>query len=118
MKVLRLRKLRGMSQGRLADLCGTTQQQIAKIERDLVDPKLSTLRRLAEALECELADLFYSKKEFLSELNRIVKSEKLNLKKTTLLALNEKARRNGISSFHPYWELVEIKNNQLRMRGV
>lgn len=52
-----LRALRGrlcMSQAQLSRRCGVGQSQIAKIERGLVVPELVTLRRLYDALFCDL----------------------------------------------------------------
>jgi predicted transcriptional regulator len=43
-----------MSQRELAELCGTTQSAIARLERGGRPPRIDTLLRIAEALECEL----------------------------------------------------------------
>jgi transcriptional regulator with XRE-family HTH domain len=43
-----------LSQRQLADLCGTTQSAIARIERGLRPPRIDTLQRIARALDCEL----------------------------------------------------------------
>ena len=57
----RLRRLRaraGMSQQALANVCGLSWSIIACIEQGKsADPKLSTLRKLAEALEVSLDEL-------------------------------------------------------------
>jgi transcriptional regulator with XRE-family HTH domain len=44
----------GLSQRQLADLCGTTQSAIARLERGRRPPRIDTLLRLARALDCEL----------------------------------------------------------------
>ena len=44
----------GMSQRELAVLCGTTQSAIARLERGGRPPRIDTLLRIAEALDCEL----------------------------------------------------------------
>jgi transcriptional regulator with XRE-family HTH domain len=44
-----------LSQQELADLCGTTQSAIARIERGARPPRIDTLLRIARALDCELA---------------------------------------------------------------
>jgi transcriptional regulator with XRE-family HTH domain len=44
----------GLSQRELAELCGTTQSAIARLERGGRPPRIDTLLRIAEALECEL----------------------------------------------------------------
>jgi transcriptional regulator with XRE-family HTH domain len=43
-----------MSQRRLAELCGTTQSAIARLERGGRPPRIDTLLRIAEALDCDL----------------------------------------------------------------
>ena len=48
------RRERALSQAELADLCGTTQSAIARLERGARPPRLDTLRRIAAALDCEL----------------------------------------------------------------
>jgi len=44
----------GLSQRELAELCGTTQSAIARLERGGRPPRIDTLRRIAEALQCDL----------------------------------------------------------------
>ena len=44
----------GMSQRELAVLVGTTQSAIARLERGGRPPRIDTLLKIAEALECEL----------------------------------------------------------------
>jgi predicted transcriptional regulator len=43
-----------MSQRELAGLCGTTQSAIARLERGGRPPRIDTLLRIAEALDCDL----------------------------------------------------------------
>jgi predicted transcriptional regulator len=43
-----------LSQRELAELCGTTQSAIARLERGGRPPRIDTLLRIAEALDCEL----------------------------------------------------------------
>ena len=54
-RVAEQRRDRGLSQRELADLCGTTQSAIARVERGVRPPRLDTLLRIAGALDCELA---------------------------------------------------------------
>ncbi len=52
----RLRKQRTrrlMSQTELAKAAGMTRNQIGRIERDEVEPRLSSIRKLAKALQVE-----------------------------------------------------------------
>lgn len=48
------RAARGLSQQELAELCGTTQSAIARLESGRRAPRLDTLLRIANALDCEL----------------------------------------------------------------
>ena len=53
-KVATRRTERGLSQRELAELTGTTQSAIARLERGGRPPRIDTLLRIAEALDCEL----------------------------------------------------------------
>ena len=44
----------GLSQRELAELCGTTQSAIARLERGGRPPRIDTLLRIADALQCDL----------------------------------------------------------------
>jgi ribosome-binding protein aMBF1 (putative translation factor) len=46
---------RGLSQRELAELTGTTQSAIARLERGGRPPRIDTLLRIADALDCDLA---------------------------------------------------------------
>jgi transcriptional regulator with XRE-family HTH domain len=48
------RRARGLSQAELAELTGTTQSAIARLESGGRPPRIDTLLRIAEALDCEL----------------------------------------------------------------
>ena len=45
----------GLSQHDLAGLCGTTQSAIARLESGGRPPRIDTLLKIADALDCELA---------------------------------------------------------------
>jgi len=49
-QVARLRILRGLTQEQLAELVGTKQPSIARLESGRTEPKISFLRRVVEAL--------------------------------------------------------------------
>ena len=53
-KVAERRLEMNLSQRELAERCGTTQSAIARLERGGRPPRIDTLLRIAEALECEL----------------------------------------------------------------
>jgi transcriptional regulator with XRE-family HTH domain len=48
------RQQRGLSQRELAELVGTTQSAVARLERGGRPPRIDTLLRIADALECDL----------------------------------------------------------------
>jgi ribosome-binding protein aMBF1 (putative translation factor) len=48
------RRALGLSQAELAELTGTTQSAIARLEGGGRPPRIDTLLRIAEALDCEL----------------------------------------------------------------
>jgi predicted transcriptional regulator len=53
-KVADRRVAKGLSQRELAELVGTTQSAIARLERGGRPPRIDTLLKIAEALDCEL----------------------------------------------------------------
>ena len=53
-KVSERRVAMRLSQRELAELVGTTQSAIARLERGGRPPRIDTLLRIAEALDCEL----------------------------------------------------------------
>ena len=53
-RVSERRGVMGLSQRELAELCGTTQSAIARLERGSRPPKLDTLLRIADALDADL----------------------------------------------------------------
>lgn len=53
-QVAEQRAARGLTQRELAELCGTTQSAVARIERGLRPPRIDTLLTIASALDCEL----------------------------------------------------------------
>ena len=53
-KVAERRQGQGLSQRELAELVGTTQSAIARLERGGRPPRIDTLLRIADALECDL----------------------------------------------------------------
>lgn len=55
--IARARKAAGLTQQELADRLGVIQQQVAKWESGKVDIKLQTLKRIANALGCDIDDL-------------------------------------------------------------
>ncbi len=117
MKIAQIRKTKHITQAELAQKCQTTQQTIAKIETGVVDPRLSTLSKLADALGYELKDLFYTKTEFVNEVNHVIRKHKLNPKKMGLLTLNGIcAKEAHIPASHPYWEKILPDHQSVQLK--
>lgn len=55
--IRKIRKLRRLSQERLAKLCNTSKQQIYKLEKEVVRFDTTWMFRLAQALKCHWAEL-------------------------------------------------------------
>jgi transcriptional regulator with XRE-family HTH domain len=53
-QVVEQRRAHGLSQKDLAELTGTTQSAIARLESGGRPPRIDTLLRIAEALDCDL----------------------------------------------------------------
>jgi transcriptional regulator with XRE-family HTH domain len=53
-RVAERRQEKGLSQRELAELVGTTQSAIARLERGGRPPRIDTLLRIADALDCDL----------------------------------------------------------------
>lgn len=56
-KLKELREARGLSMQQLADRAGVNKSTIYEAENHRHNPRIQTLRKLARALEVELADL-------------------------------------------------------------
>jgi len=56
-KLKRQRTRRALTQAALADRAGVTTATVARIERDEIEPRMTTLRKLAQALEVDPAEL-------------------------------------------------------------
>ena len=68
-KIIHFRKLKGITQETLADVSGLNIRTIQRIESGEVDPRLFTLKSIAEALEVPLEDLLPEPTQ--RELNQI-----------------------------------------------
>ena len=56
-RLKRQRTRRALTQAELADRAGVTTATVARIERDEIEPRMTTLRKLARALEVDPAEL-------------------------------------------------------------
>jgi transcriptional regulator with XRE-family HTH domain len=56
-KLKRYRTRRALTQAQLAERAGVTTATVARVERDEIEPRMTTLGKLARALEVDPADL-------------------------------------------------------------
>ncbi len=77
-----MRVRRNLTQGELAAKAGVSQSTIAHIENGKKDPSLSTLKKIATALDVHMAVLFSSDQVHVFDMERLKKKydnvEKLN----------------------------------------
>jgi transcriptional regulator with XRE-family HTH domain len=56
-RLKRQRTLKALTQAELAGRAGVAVATVARIERDEIEPRMTTLRKLAQALEVDPAEL-------------------------------------------------------------
>lgn len=57
-RIAAVRRSKGLTQIDLADRLGINQGSVSRLERSSGGVRLDTLKRVADALECEVADLY------------------------------------------------------------
>ena len=57
MRIKQQRERRGLTQKQLAEKAGLSHGYLARLEIGMHDPPLSTVAKLARALQCKIADL-------------------------------------------------------------
>lgn len=60
-KITEIRKLKGVSQYKLAKQVMMEQSNLARIEKGLTNPTIKTLLKISDALEVQLIELFSNK---------------------------------------------------------
>jgi len=83
--IKRIRKEKGISQEKLAEACDTATSYIGLMEIYKNIPKLSTIERIAKALDIDPLELFKDKNKVPLELE-----DKIQKKKSAILSLLEK----------------------------
>lgn len=81
-KIRQLRQNKGLTLKQLASLTQTTAGYISQLERDLVDPSLSTLRRIAAVLQTPLFSLLDNNESFLVQSH---KRQKMTFPDSTII---------------------------------
>ena len=89
-----LRNGRKLSQKQLAEQSDVSQSTIAQIETGKKDPSITTLRKLADALNIEIAIFFVSEDVHVFDMNRLTKKYKSceDLHPTIYVALDKVIR--------------------------
>lgn len=75
------RQKAGLTQGQLAKLASVSQNDISKLERGMVDVRLSKLERIAEALNL---DLFVSPTNFRTQVLNLIQIDEDETEQTLL----------------------------------
>src|SRR4030095_3449188 len=87
-QIYMVRNALGMSQEQLARKIKSGQRVIVKLEKEEGDPQLSTLRRVAESLNCELLVRFVPKIDLEKFLREKAKNKAENLVKMSVASSN------------------------------
>ncbi len=66
------RKRMGLSQEGLAERVGISQESLSRMEKGSIAPKFERLQAFADALECQVADLFLAVEGDESEHARVI----------------------------------------------
>lgn len=56
-KIKKIRENKGLTQSELANKCGILYQTIGKYERDVLNPKIETIKKIAKALGVDYIEL-------------------------------------------------------------
>ena len=92
-RIREVRKLRGLSQEKLAEKVGVDPKQISRIEGGKSAPSLDTLEAIAKHLQVEMKDLF--------DFRRLVTEEKVEDQVLRLLGMmDDKTKQVAIRVLH------------------
>ena len=78
-KIKKIRKSKGLSQQNIADIISMNRVQYTRIETSKSDPTITTLNKIAKALEVELIDLLSEQDSFDIDSKNKTLVEKLRL---------------------------------------
>lgn len=102
-----IREALGMTQKQLAKRANTTQQNIARLEKNEVSPSIDTLSKVAKALECELIIGLIPR----DNLSKIVEERAKQIAKS----INEQSVANAAMELQkPNVNLVKISINEFK----
>ena len=109
----------GLTQVQLAEKIGTTAQNISQYERNIRNPKIETVFRIAKALGCNIADLdpelaIMSPELLMFHDNIANYDEEKNEILTSFFMLNAEGRAKAVERMQ---ELTEIPKYQIYKRN-
>lgn len=100
-KIRKYRKIKKLTQSQLAELTGLSDNFIGVIERGEGGPTIKTLKKIADALQIKIEELFHfeeetkSSKQLLKELTQILKHRPIQDIKLLLKIYQEVLERFG-----------------------
>ncbi len=102
-KIKELREAKGISQRALAALISMNQSQYSKIERGIVDPRISTIEKICSGLKISVSDFFLtykaSKNHNSTLLEKVMLIEKLSPKdQSTIFSLVDSLLDKNVKS--------------------
>ena len=86
--IKRVREEKGMTQKELADKCNIIYQTIGKYERNLLNPKLETIRKIAKALGVDCSVLIGNYYDSTLDVDKL--DESIMLKHTFIRSIEER----------------------------
>ncbi|MDX1385942.1 MAG: helix-turn-helix domain-containing protein [bacterium] len=105
-QLIMLRNALGFTQSQVGRRIRTNQRNVLRLEKEGVDPRLSTLKKLAEALECELLIRLVPKKD----IEKLLR-EKAQEKAKKLVEMS--ASSAGLELQKPSQETIQFEIDRL-----
>jgi len=105
-KLRELRKDKGLTLEQLAQACGCSASFVSQIERNKVSPSLSTLKRMANTLEVQMADFFAAPHDNSHVVTRVDERIALTLPRWKA-KMNLLVRSSRDKSMQPFYTEIE-----------
>jgi transcriptional regulator with XRE-family HTH domain len=131
-KMRQVRKSQGLTLAELADMTGLTSSLLSQVERGLADPSLSSLRKIAHALDVPLAYFFIEdqkSEEIMHESDRSIlvskkrgvsyeflSSNKSDLLEFTLLHIDPGGHSGSDHDMHHGEEVLYVLQGRLTLK--
>jgi transcriptional regulator with XRE-family HTH domain len=102
-----IRETLGMSQQQLANKISSTQKTISKIEGGIHNPKVDTLKRIADSLDCELIISFIPHKPIIQNIEN-----KAEIKAKEIIS--QSVANAAMESQKPNKKLIKLNEQELK----